>query len=147
MESGFGQTFWGGMCLHLLMPPSPNWSEMSGPKWTLCLIVWFISSACTSESLGSNTSSLGLPWWLRGWRVSLQCGRPGFDSWVRKIPWRRKWQSTPVFLPGKSHGQRGLVGDSPWGHTKSQTRLSDFTFQVNPRPASCILPRTGSSQS
>ena len=34
----------------------------------------------------------------------LQCGRPGFDPWVGKIPWRRKWQSTPVFLPGKSHG-------------------------------------------
>ena len=40
----------------------------------------------------------------------------GFDPWVRKIPWRRKWQPTPVFLPGKSHGQRNLVGYSPWGH-------------------------------
>ena len=36
-------------------------------------------------------------------------------SWVGKILWRRKWQSTPVFLPGKSHGQRSLVGYSPWG--------------------------------
>ena len=35
--------------------------------------------------------------------------RQGFDPWVRKIPWRRKWQSTPVFLPGKSHGQRSLT--------------------------------------
>ena len=42
-------------------------------------------------------------------------GRPGFDSWVWKIPWRRKWQPTPVFLPGKSPGQRSLVGYSPWG--------------------------------
>ena len=40
----------------------------------------------------------------------------GFDPWVGKIPWRRKWQSTPVFLPGKSHGQRNLVGYSPWHH-------------------------------
>ena len=40
-------------------------------------------------------------------------GSPG--SWVRKIPWRREWQHTPVFLPGKSHGQRSLVGCSPWG--------------------------------
>jgi len=40
----------------------------------------------------------------------LQCGRPRFDSWVGKIPWRRKWQSTPGLLPGKSHGQRSLVG-------------------------------------
>ena len=44
-----------------------------------------------------------------------------------KIPWRRKWQPTPVFLPGKSHGQRGLVGYSPWV-TKSWTWLSDFTL-------------------
>ena len=41
--------------------------------------------------------------------------------WVRKIPWRRAWQPTPVFLPGESHGQRGLVGYSPWGRTESDT--------------------------
>ena len=41
--------------------------------------------------------------------------RLGFDPWVGKIPWRRKWQSTPVFLPGESHGQKSLVGCSPWG--------------------------------
>ena len=41
--------------------------------------------------------------------------RPRFDPWVRKNPWRRKWQSTPVLVPGKSHGQRSLVGYSPWG--------------------------------
>ena len=46
-------------------------------------------------------------------------GRPkrcGFDPWVRKIPWRIKWQPTPLFLPGESHGQRSLVGYGPWGH-------------------------------
>ena len=37
-----------------------------------------------------------------------------FNPWVRKIPWRREWQSTPVFLPGESHGQRRLAGYSPW---------------------------------
>ena len=41
--------------------------------------------------------------------VCLQSGRPGFDPWDGKIPWRRKWQPTPVLLPGKSHGQRSLV--------------------------------------
>ena len=50
----------------------------------------------------------------------LQCGTPGFDPWVRKIPWSRKWQTTPVFLPGEFHGQRSLAGYSPWG-IKSQT--------------------------
>ena len=50
---------------------------------------------------------------------SLQRGRPGFSPWVGKILWRRKWQPTPVFLPGKSHGQRSLAGCSPWGHKES----------------------------
>ena len=44
--------------------------------------------------------------------------------WVGKIPWRKKWQPSPVFLPGKSHGQRSLAGHSPWGQRESQTRLS-----------------------
>ena len=47
--------------------------------------------------------------------------RPVFDPWVRKIPWRREWQPIPVFLPRKSHGQRSLVGYSPWGPKKSDT--------------------------
>ena len=42
--------------------------------------------------------------------------RPGFHSWVGKIPWRRKWQPTSVFLSGEAHGQRNLAGYSPWGH-------------------------------
>ena len=45
----------------------------------------------------------------------------GFDPWVRKILWRRKWQPTPVFLPGKSHGQRSLTGYNPLGHKESDT--------------------------
>ena len=56
--------------------------------------------------------------------VCLQCGRPGFDPWVGKIPWRRSWQPTPVFLPREFHGQRSPVGYSPRG-PKSWTRLSD----------------------
>ena len=43
-----------------------------------------------------------------------RCKRCGLDPWVGKITWRRKWQSTSVFLPGKSHGQRCLAGYSPW---------------------------------
>ena len=45
--------------------------------------------------------------------------RRGFDPWVGKILWSRKWQSTPVLLPGKFHGQRSLVGYSPWGCKES----------------------------
>ena len=59
-----------------------------------------------------------------------QCGRPGFNPWVGKIPWRRKWQPTPVFLPRKFHGWRSLVGYSPWGNKGSDTteRHHDFTM-------------------
>ena len=48
-------------------------------------------------------------------------GDPGLTPWVGKIPWRRKWQPTPVLLPGESHGGRSLVGCSPWGHKQWDT--------------------------
>ena len=54
-------------------------------------------------------------------RVCLQCRRLRVDPWVRKIPWRREWQPTPVFLPGEFHGQRRLVGCSSWGHMELDT--------------------------
>ena len=64
--------------------------------------------------------------WLR---IHCQYRRHGFDTWVDstcqcnpwvgKIPWRKKWQPTPVFLPGKSHEQRSLVGYNPWGRKES----------------------------
>ena len=47
--------------------------------------------------------------------------RQRFNPWVRKIPWRRKWQPTPVFFPGKSYGQRSLEGYCPWGHKELDT--------------------------
>ena len=68
-------------------------------------------------------------------------------SWVRKIPWRRKWQPTPVPLPGTSHERRGLIGYSPWGRKKSDTTeqlhfletfLSFCTFQPSQIKFSCL---------
>jgi len=56
---------------------------------------------------------LRYPWWLTRWGIFLQCGRPKFNTWVWKIPWRREWPLTPVFLPGEFHGQRSLEGYSP----------------------------------
>ena len=59
-----------------------------------------------------------LPWWFSGKESACQCRRQKkcrFSLWVGKIPCRRKWQPTPVFLPGKSHGWKSLVGCSPWG--------------------------------
>ena len=54
-----------------------------------------------------------------GKEAAYQCRRPGLGPWVRKIPWRRAWQPTPVFLPGKFHAQRSLTGYSPWGRKDS----------------------------
>ena len=55
----------------------------------------------------------GLPLWLSGIESFCQCRRHRFDPQARKIPWRRVWQPTPVFLPGKSHEQRNLESYSP----------------------------------
>ena len=52
------------------------------------------------------------------------CRTCRLDPWVRKIPWRRKWQPIPVFLPGKSHGQRSLVGYSPGGCKRARQDLA-----------------------
>ena len=59
---------------------------------------------------------LGLPGSSNDKESTCQCRRHRSNPWVRKIPWRRKWQPTPVFLPGESHGQRSLAGYSPCGH-------------------------------
>ena len=48
-------------------------------------------------------------------KICLQCWRPGFNPWIGRISWRRAWQLTPGFLPGKSQGQRSLAGCRPWG--------------------------------
>ena len=58
----------------------------------------------------------GFPADSDGKESTWHCGRPRFNPWVRKIPWRREWQPSPVFLSGEFHGQRSLEGYSPWGH-------------------------------
>ena len=80
--------------------------------------------------------STGLPRWFSHEESACQCRRRGFDPWVGKIPRRRKWQPTPVFLPQKSHGKRCLEGYSSWGQqrvghnlaTKQQVLYWHFTF-------------------
>ena len=67
---------------------------------------------------------LKLPRQLSGKESTCQCRRCrrcGFDPWVGKMPWRRKWQPTPVFWAAESHGQRSWVGHSPWGGKESDT--------------------------
>ena len=86
--------------------------------------VWKHKGVKESKSLWKNTKQTSyawcaprLPWRLSG-KESACNRRWGFHQWVRKIPWRRKWEPTPVFLPGQCHGQRSLVGYSPWGHKR-----------------------------
>ena len=73
----------------------------------------------------------GLPRGPSSKESACQRKRCKFNPWVGKIPWRRKWQPTPILLPGESHGRRSLAGCSPWGHTESDTteRLSTHTHQ------------------
>ena len=80
---------------------------LNSPRWILkCLpkVCW--------------VKYMGFPDGARGKEPACECRRHkrfGFDPWIRKIPWRRAWQPTPVFLPGESNGQRSLAGYSPWG--------------------------------
>ena len=73
---------------------------------------------------GINGDFRGFPGGASGKEPSCHCRRykrRGFDPCMGKIPWRRAWQPTPVFLPGESHGQRRLAGYSPQGHRESDT--------------------------
>ena len=81
--------------------------------------------------------------------------RLGFHPWVRKIPWRRKWHPTPVFLSGESHGQRNLAGYSPWGHEESDMTEGTEThtgmtrrsrWKLHPRVDSREVPVAGPPQ-
>ena len=92
-------------------------------NWRIIALKGCVDSCCITT---------WLPWWLRGKSIYPQCGRTGFNPWVRKVPRRKKWQPTPVFLPGESHGQRSLVDYSPRCHKESDTteRLH-FLFSIN----------------
>ena len=69
-------------------------------------------------------------------------GRRGLDPWVKKIPWNRKWQVTPVFLPGKFHGQRGLAGYCmPQAGANRDTVVKKFKvkFKETPSNRTCVV--------
>ena len=100
------------------------------------MLLWLVNHLILTITLWVNTVIiliLGLPRWDSGEESACQCWwyrRHGFDPWVRKIPWRRKWQPTPVFLPGESHGQRSLVGYSPWGRKESDMTERTHTHKL-----------------
>ena len=88
------------------------------------------------------------PGGTRGKEPACQFRKPkrlGFDPWVRKIPWRRKWQPTPAFVPGDSHGQRSLVGQNPWGRRVRHDWAPKLMAQCYVHSTLLTLPRNGSS--
>ena len=119
------------------IPFSRGSSQSRDQTWVSCIAGRFLTVRVTWEALhcswiSSIKDNWGFNRWLSGKESAFQCKRhrkDEFDSAVRKIPGRRKWQSTPVFLPGKSHGQRSLAECSPWGHKELDTteRLSTHT--------------------
>ena len=111
---------------------SYKWSYMI---WDLLCIISFrvlfsrfiYVVACISTLFLFMAEYERFPRWLSGKESACQCRRHRrrrFDPWDGKISWRRKWQCTPVFLLGKSHGQRSLVGYSTWGCR--ETRLCNW---------------------
>ena len=94
----------------------------------LCPGKFIVHWKCCKSKMHLNICNLPnmLPRWLSGKESACKCRRQGFNPWVRSIPWRRKWQSTPVFLPGKSHRTKNLVGYTPWGHKKKSDKTEEL---------------------
>ena len=90
--------------------------------------LWFISSCHLTPLPKAGLDSK---------QSACQYRRLKFDPWVRKIPQRREWQPTPVFLPGESHGQRSLMGYSPWGGKEL-----DMTEQLTHTPKAGLALNT-----
>ena len=88
-------------CLENFMNRGPWWATVHGVSKSQTRLSDFTFSFSGKES-------------------TCQCRRHRFDPWVGKILWRRKWQPTPVVLPGKSYGQRSLSGYSPWSHERDE---------------------------
>ena len=106
--------------IELLYDPSIPWLDI-GPEQ---LKSGSFRDACTPMSItalftiAKRQKKAQCSWWHSGKEAACQCRRCRFYPWVRKIPWRREWEPTSVFLPRKSHGQRSLAGYSPGGCKK-----------------------------
>ena len=123
----------GALELKLLYTMDGATMLISGKKWKHCFYIkmsmklygsqkyfaWFSKTEHNTSkkfALEDTFSLQGLPWWLSDKESACNLG-DRFNTWAGKIPWRRKWQPNPVFLPGESHGQGSLLGYSPGGHS------------------------------
>ena len=84
------------------------------------MFIWPLKFTFNLKFLLKYLPSLGFPGGSDGKESTCNAGDLGLIPGLVKIPWRRAWQPTPVFLPGKAHGQRSLVGYSPWGCKESR---------------------------
>ena len=121
---------WVKLMAHCGGPHPSTWGlEEKSRRWNLffpwllnwdtdCLLLSVLLDHRHLKGWNVHHVYVGFPWWFSGKRIWLPNRRCGFDPWVGKIPWRMKWQPTPEFLPGKSHGQRSLAGYSPWDHKR-----------------------------
>ena len=149
-----------GDCRHDQTCEAQGLKQSESNRWvSACGVPWHWSLVCFSQmhivAYSSNNSNntkngqswrpncvwgvssehsffffLGFPRWLSSKESACQYRRRRFNSWVRKIPWRREWQPTPVFLPGESQRQRSLVDSTVHGVTESDT--TEHTAQTNP---------------
>ena len=122
-----------------------NWQEAIDESYCGLLFPRTIRS---SLALGPSAKNFGLLRWLSGKESTCPCRRHRrleFDHWNEEIPWSRKWQPTPVFLPEKFHGLRSLAGCSQWGHKELDTAEHVCTCQDLHRPTSALLQVPSSS--
>ena len=109
------------ICLYLCQYQSLEYCSfvLLSEVWKIYATSFVVLPQACLGNLGSFTVHKGFP--HRSVHKESACNAgdlgliPGFNSWVEKIPWRRNWQPTPIFLPGKSHWQRNMAGYSPWG--------------------------------
>ena len=135
-----GTTISSDICCALASPD--GLTEVALPSTCQGFVPLFLCwwTDCVAELVPSWSSRwlslrLGLPWWLSTKVSTCQGRRYGFNPWVRKIPWRRKWWPTPVLLPGESHGQRRLEGYRPRGHRIGHDRVTKNNHQALDRIA------------
>ena len=96
-----------------MQSPSPICRDL----WSLPNSVFWVKIFLSTG--GTNFTKYSFPVGSDSKESACNTRKPRLDPWVRKIPWRRAWQPTPVFLPGEFHGQRSLAGNNPWNHKES----------------------------
>ena len=106
-------------------PPASPPASSTKPLLQLTLSEWLFFLYCSERASQVATEVKNLP------ANAGRCKRRGFNPWVGKIPWRRKWQPTPVFLPGEFHGQRSLVGYIQSMVSYSWTQLKQLSIRAH----------------